>query len=178
LIAARATRPRDPEADRRRRDRALAASVGATVVACYLARPDEPDTVGLLAALGNAGVRILLPVLTREPDWAWFTGPEDLGPGPFGIRQPTGPRLGVAAVARADWIWLPGLAGTPSGIRLGTGGGWYDRVLLHARADALRGLLLFDDEVRDELPRDPWDQPVDLIVTEDRSIACPRHAAE
>jgi 5-formyltetrahydrofolate cyclo-ligase len=55
---------------------------------------------------------------------------------------------------------------------LGTGGGWYDRALLRARAEAGRGLLLFDDEVRPHLPHDPWDQPIDVIVTERRTITC------
>lgn len=172
LTAARAGRHRDPDADQRLVERALAATAGARVVACYVARPEEPDTAGLLTALREAGVQVLLPVLTREPDWAWFAGPDQLTPGPFGISQPTSVRLGASALALADVIWLPGLAGTVGGVRLGTGGGWYDRALLHARPDAPRGLLLFDDEVRDQLPHDPWDQPIDLIVTERRTITC------
>lgn len=172
LTAARAGRHRDLDAGKRRLERALGASAGARVVACYVARPDEPATADLLSALRDAGVQVLLPVLTREPDWAWFAGLDQLTPGPFGIGQPTGVRLGASALALADVIWLPGLAGTTSGVRLGTGGGWYDRALLHARPDAPRGLLLFDDEVRDHLPQDPWDQPIDLIVTERRTITC------
>ncbi|MCE1174142.1 MAG: 5-formyltetrahydrofolate cyclo-ligase [Propionibacteriales bacterium] len=172
LIAARAARTPDPAAEQLRTDRALEVSAAAGVVAAYLARPHEPETAALLRALAEAGVRVLLPVLTLQPDWAWYAGPDHLAPGPFGISQPTGRRLGADALAVADWIWLPGLAGSPSGVRLGTGGGWYDRALLHARAEAVRGLLLFDDEVRDQLPHEPWDQPVDLIVTERRTITC------
>lgn len=156
----------------------MGASDAARVVAAYLSRPDEPQTTALLSGLVDAGVRVLLPVLRLQPDWAWYEGPDHLTPGPFGISQPTGPRLGADALALADWIWVPGLAGTPSGIRLGTGGGWYDRALTHARSDAVRGLLLFDDEVRPHLPHDPWDQPVDLIVTERRTITCPPRARE
>jgi 5-formyltetrahydrofolate cyclo-ligase len=142
------------------------------VVAAYAARSDEPETAALIAELHRCGVQVLLPVLTVAPDWAWFDGATGLAPGPRGIAQPVGDRLGPSALALADWIWLPGLAGTPSGERLGTGGGWYDRALAHARRGTPRGLLLFDDEVLDEVPTDPWDEPVDLLVTELRSLDC------
>ncbi|PFG17444.1 5-formyltetrahydrofolate cyclo-ligase [Propionicimonas paludicola] len=150
--------------------RAVTACTRAEVVACYLSRPEEPDTAALIAALTSAGVRVLVPLLRREPDWAWFTGADDLVPGPHRIRQPRGTGLGGAALARADWIWLPGLAGTADGRRLGTGGGWYDRALGQARPDAVRGLLLFDREVLDDVPTQSWDLPVDLLVTERRTI--------
>ena len=65
------------------------------------------------------------------------------------------------------------LAATPAGDRLGTGGGWYDRALLHARADAVVGVLLRDSEVMDALPVESFDQPVGLIVTEARTIRTP-----
>jgi 5-formyltetrahydrofolate cyclo-ligase len=150
----------------------LSACSGAAVVAAYSARPEEPATAELIEALWRSGVRVLLPVLTLEPDWAWYAGSAELTAGPRGIAQPTGPRLGAAALSSADWIWLPGLAGAPDGRRLGTGGGWYDRALIQARPNAVRGLLLFDTEVLDELPTDPWDQPVNLLVTELRQIVC------
>jgi 5-formyltetrahydrofolate cyclo-ligase len=140
------------------------------VVAAYASRPGEPDTAALLEYLRLAEVRVLLPVLRPEPSWAWYTGPDGLVPGPLGIPAPSGPALGADALAEADWVWLPGLAGTPDGRRLGTGGGWYDRALGWASPSARLGMLLYDDEVLDELPTDHWDRPVHLLVTERRRI--------
>jgi 5-formyltetrahydrofolate cyclo-ligase len=174
LRAARTLREEDPAAHSARTIRALAACAGTAVVACYASCPKEPDTAELLEALWKSDIRVLLPVLTPSPNWAWYSGSESMATGPFNIPQPTTARLGASALAMADWIWLPGLAGTTTGLRLGTGGGWYDRALEHARTDAVRGLLLFDDEVREELPTESWDQPVDLLVTERRRIDCPR----
>jgi 5,10-methenyltetrahydrofolate synthetase len=171
LSASRAARTETPEQSRARTCSALDACSAASVVACYLSRAEEPDTTALIAALINRGARVLVPVLRREPDWAWFAGFDDLVPGPHRILQPSGSSLGGAALGLADWIWLPGLAGTPDGRRLGTGGGWYDRALGHARPDARRGMLLFDSEVLPHVPTQPWDQPVGLLVTEHRSIA-------
>lgn len=170
LRAARAARLPDPVADRARTERALAACSGIDVVAAYASLPGEPPTLDLLETLRAAGVRVLLPVLRREPGWAWYAGPDDLSPGPFGIPAPSGPDQGPDALARAGWVWLPGLAGTPDGRRLGTGGGWYDRALARAAPTARLGLLLFDDEVLADLPTQEWDRRVHLLVTERRRV--------
>jgi 5-formyltetrahydrofolate cyclo-ligase len=172
LGAARAVREPDSAAELARALRCLAACAGAAVVAAYASRPGEPATQELIETLRAADVAVLLPVLGPLPDWGWYAGPEQLVTGRRGILQPDGPALGADALARADFIWLPGLAGTPDGRRLGTGGGWYDRALASARPDAPRGLLLFDTEVLDDVPTDAWDQPVDLLVTERRRIDC------
>ena len=170
LRAARATRPADPAGDDARTARALAACAGARIVAAYASRPGEPPTLQLIEALRLAEVQVMLPVLTGEPDWAWYTGPTALVPGARGIPRPDGKALGRDALREADWIWLPGLAGTPGGHRLGTGGGWYDRALAWASPTARLGLLLFDDEVLDTVPLDPWDRPVHVLVTERRRV--------
>lgn len=172
LRARRAARPADPAGDTARTIRALAACAGAGVVAAYASVPGEPSTTELIEELRLAEVPVLLPVLHREPGWAWYTGPEGLVPGPLGIPQPRGADLGPDALGRADWIWLPGLAGTPDGRRLGTGGGWYDRALASADPRAILGLLLFDDEVLPDVPTDDWDHPVQLLLTERRRLDC------
>ena len=51
------------------------------------------------------------------------------------------------------------------GVRLGRGGGYYDRALRLARADAVVVALVFDDELVDELPAEPHDRRVTAVVT-------------
>lgn len=172
LRTTRASRPSDPAADTARTVRALAACAGARVVAAYASKAGEPDTGQLIEELHLAEVPVLLPVLRNEPGWAWYTGADGLVPGPLGIPQPRGPVLGPEALGVADWVWLPGLAGTSDGRRLGTGGGWYDRALAWADPQARLGLLLFDDEVLAEVPTEAWDRRVHLLVTEARRIDC------
>lgn len=141
-------------------------------MACYASVGSEPPTWALMDALRDSGVRVLVPVLRREPDWAWYQGREHTRPGWQGIPEPVGPRLGREALAEASLIWASGLAGTPRGDRLGTGGGWYDRALAWAAPPARVGMLLYDDELLDWLPTDPWDRPVQVIVTESRLVEC------
>ena len=161
----RARRDSTPLSDGDRSQRAGDLCAGSAVVAAYGSTRGEPGSWELIDALAARGVRVLLPRLGREPDWAWYAGRDQLVPSWRGIPQPAGEPLGAEALAQADWIWVPGLAGTAAGDRLGTGGGWYDRALAHARADTPIGLLLFDGELLDELPTDPWDRRVDWILT-------------
>ncbi|MDQ7992490.1 MAG: 5-formyltetrahydrofolate cyclo-ligase [Propionicimonas sp.] len=162
-LAARRAGSGNTEGDRTAR--ALELCAGSEIVACYASRPGEPDTWELIDALTAAGTRVLLPVLTREPDWAWYTGRADLRESRRGILEPTGVALGSGVLVRAEWVFVPGLAATRRGERLGTGGGWYDRALLKTAPAARTAILLYDGEVVDDLPVEPWDRRVQFILT-------------
>ena len=107
---------------------------------------------------------MLLPKLSRRPDWAWAT--DDLRSGWAGIPEPSGPPLGIEALEQADVIVVPCLAVSRDGARLGMGGGWYDRALHHRRPGASVWALANADEVLPALPSEPHDLPVDAVVTE------------
>jgi len=125
---------------------------------------------GLPPALPPAlppGRQVLLPVLLDDGDldWAAYDGPSSLAPSRYGLRSPTTPRLGRAAVASADVVLVPALAADVSGVRLGRGGGAYDRALARVRPDVPVVALLHDGELLEELPREPHDRPVSAVVT-------------
>lgn len=175
LRTARSQRGFDPVAEAARTARALQLCEQAEVIAAYAATPGEPTTAELIESLHRRGVRVLLPLLRGLPDWAWYEGPESLRRGARGIPQPSGEPLGAAALGRAATIFVPGLAGTPAGERLGTGGGWYDRALEWAAEEASVNLLLFDEEVLTDLPTQWWDRPVHRILTPERSLTAVRN---
>ncbi|WP_374935515.1 5-formyltetrahydrofolate cyclo-ligase [Streptomyces sp. SM13] len=142
----------------------------ARTVAAYVSVGREPATRALLEALRGRGVRVLLPVLLpdNDLDWAAYEGPEHLLPAGRGLLEPDGPRLGPDAVLDADTVLLPGLAVDGAGMRLGRGGGSYDRVLARltaAGAHPALVVLLYDDEVVARVPSEPHDHPVDAVVT-------------
>ncbi|MGV4923241.1 5-formyltetrahydrofolate cyclo-ligase [Streptomyces sp. HJ7] len=146
------------------------AEVGAPTVAAYVSIGGEPDTRALIDTLRAAGVRVLLPVLLpdNDLDWAVYEGPEHLVAAGWGLREPDGPRLTPEAVAQADVVLLPGLAVDRTGLRLGRGGGSYDRVLARlersARPTSLV-VLLYDHEVLEQVPAEPHDRRVHAAVT-------------
>ncbi|QSS91261.1 5-formyltetrahydrofolate cyclo-ligase [Streptomyces sp. M54] len=143
---------------------------GARTVAAYVSVGREPGTRDLLEALRGRGVRVLLPVLLADNDldWAAYEGPEHLLPAGRGLLEPDGPRLGPAAVVEAGAVLLPGLAVDGSGMRLGRGGGSYDRVLARLAAAGARPplvVLLYENEVVARVPSEPHDHSVDAVVT-------------
>ncbi|MCX5411963.1 5-formyltetrahydrofolate cyclo-ligase [Streptomyces sp. NBC_00059] len=143
---------------------------GAQTVAAYVSVGREPGTHALLDVLRARGVRVLLPLLMADNDldWAVFEGLEHLVPAGRGLLEPDGPRLGPRAVLDADAVLLPGLAVDGRGMRLGRGGGSYDRVLARlsaAGAHPALVVLLYDDEVVARVPEEPHDHPVDAVVT-------------
>ena len=82
----------------------------------------------------------------------------------FGIEEPYAhwPRARTP-----DLILVPTVACDRRGYRLGYGGGFYDRMLVNLNREKTKtigivpGMLL-----QEELPVDPWDQPLDAICTE------------
>ncbi|GGK12405.1 5-formyltetrahydrofolate cyclo-ligase [Streptomyces camponoticapitis] len=142
----------------------------AGTVAAYVSVGREPGTRALLDGLRERGVRVLLPVLLpdNDLDWAAYEGPERLVRAGRGLLEPEGVRLGVDAVLAARAVLLPGLAVDGRGMRLGRGGGSYDRVLGRlevAGAGAVLAVLLYDHEVVERVPEEPHDRPVHVVVT-------------
>jgi 5-formyltetrahydrofolate cyclo-ligase len=142
----------------------------ASTVAAYVSVGREPGTRALLDALRARGVRVLLPVLQADNDldWGVYEGAEHLVRAGRGLLEPDGARLGVDAVLDADAVLLPGLAVDARGMRLGRGGGSYDRVLARlsaAGADPALVVLLYANEVVARVPEEPHDHPVHAVVT-------------
>ncbi|MFF9481252.1 5-formyltetrahydrofolate cyclo-ligase [Streptomyces sp. NPDC014733] len=153
-----------------RRALELAELADAGTVAAYVSVGREPSTRALLERLHGAGTRVLLPVLLpdNDLDWARYEGADRLVKAGRGLLEPAGPRLGPEAVTAADTVLLPGLAVDRHGLRLGRGGGSYDRVLARlerAGAHPATVVLLHDGEVLDEVPAEAHDRPVDAAVT-------------
>ncbi|MCA5892951.1 5-formyltetrahydrofolate cyclo-ligase [Isoptericola sp. NEAU-Y5] len=146
----------------------------ANVVATYVSRPAEPGTGELLERLAARGARVLLPVLGAglARDWAEYAGADDLRErAPGRPPEPSGPPLGADAITHADVVVAPALAVDSHGVRLGQGGGWYDRLLKMARPEITVVALVFPEEVYDgdvqPLPVEDHDVPVHVVVTPD-----------
>jgi len=139
----------------------------ASTVTAYVSIGTEPGTAPLLEALAGRGVRVLLPVLRADldVDWAEYGGPGSLRPATRGLLEPGTPRLGVNAVTSAEAVLVPGLAVDRAGVRLGRGGGSYDRVLARASPTCFTAVLLYDGEVLDSVPSAAHDRTVRAAAT-------------
>jgi len=139
----------------------------AATLAAYVSVGSEPGTGLLIRELTALGKRVVLPVVLpdNDLDWAAYAGDESLAPARFGLLEPTGPRLGADAVATADVVLVPGLAGSATGDRLGRGGGCYDRALGRVPVGTPTWVLLYDDEVGHDVPVEPHDRRVTAAAT-------------
>ncbi len=141
----------------------------AATVAAYVSVGREPGTGPLLAGLEAAGKRVILPLLQPDDDldWAVYRGPDSLVPARRGLLEPVGAPLGPDAIGTADCVIVPGLAVDRTGLRLGRGGGSYDRALGRVPVGTFTCVVLHASEVRDEVPADPHDRQVTAVVTEE-----------
>ena len=142
----------------------------AASVAAYVSIGSEPGTTDLISTLSEAGKRVLLPVLRPDNDLDWAVyrdagGQTNLAPARRGLLEPVGERLGVDAIATCDVVLVPGLAVDRSGMRLGRGGGSYDRALARVPVGTPVLVLLYDGEVLDRVPADDHDRRVTAAVT-------------
>ena len=157
------------------RDRYLTAFDPApgTVVSAFWPMPGELDLRPLLDALHARGCVCALPVVVGRHAplvfRAWEPG-ATLVTSRFGIQEP-GPER---AELRPQHALVPLLAFDDDGYRLGYGGGFYDRTLAGLRVDGAGPLLAIgiglEAQRRPMLPREPFDQPLDWLVTEESVV--------
>lgn len=142
----------------------------AGLVACYWSTGSEPETHGLVFALWKHGTTVILPVHNEDDDldWAVYDGPDTLRPGRSGIMEPIDTRRGVDAIRTAALVLVPALAvDRQTGVRLGRGGGSYDRALARVGPNVPTVALLHAGELVDGVPTEPHDQPVRFVATPD-----------
>jgi 5-formyltetrahydrofolate cyclo-ligase len=151
----------------------------AATLAAYISIGTEPGTGPLLDALLELGRRVIVPVVQPDLDldWAVYDGPHSLARARRGLLEPTGPRLGLEAVATADVVLTPGLAVDRTGMRLGQGGGCYDRALGRVPVGTFTCTLLYEEELIDEVPAGERDRPVTAVVTPAGVTRLPRARA-
>jgi 5-formyltetrahydrofolate cyclo-ligase len=147
---------------------ALAAYAGrlppAAVVSAYVPMRSEIDPMPLARALEARGAMVALPAIV---DGAmvfrlWRSG-NALVPGTFGTFEPEGEAV------TPGLLIVPLLAFTRQGLRLGYGGGFYDKWLAAHPGVPAYGVAYAAQEVA-ELPGEPHDEPLTGIVTEKELI--------
>ena len=134
-----------------------------TVCAAYVPIGTEPGGADLPDRLAEA-CTVLLPVLLPDGDLDWAEYDGTTTRTPRGLFEPTGPRLGPGVITEVPLIVVPALAVSRDGIRMGRGGGSYDRVLARA-GDARTIALLHDGELLDGVPAEPHDRRVGAVIT-------------
>ena len=129
----------------------------------------EVPTVPIIEALARRGDTTVLPTITAgELEPRTYVPGDALRPTSFGAMEPAGGA--PVAPADLDVVLVPAVAFDERGMRVGYGGGFYDRLLSRTRESTARIGMCFDAQLVDAVPAGRFDLPVDRIVTESRTI--------
>lgn len=146
---------------------ALPELVAAQSVFVYASSGNEVQTFGLIEDLLAAGKTVAVPrIVDAEAggmEAVVIRTLDDLTPGPYDIPAPQGEHL---LDGPSDLALVPGLAFSPdTGVRLGMGGGYYDRYFAAFPGPTFRVGLAFAQQLCADLPAEPHDAAVHAVVT-------------
>lgn len=140
----------------------------ARCICIYASLPEEVDTRQLLEHSFSIRKRVVVPRVDRQTIHLYrISSPDDLSPGSFGISEPKQacPEVSVSSI---DGFIVPGIAFDRQGYRLGWGKGYYDKLL--ATVSAQKVGLAYDVQIVAGLPREKYDIPMDVIISEKEII--------
>jgi 5-formyltetrahydrofolate cyclo-ligase len=128
----------------------------------YKAHQFEPDLQGVYQ---DGGLNWAFP-LVRGEKMSWLIpGPQGFFSGAYGIREPVALDARQVDVNGLSGVLIPAVGFDRRGYRLGRGKGYYDRALFGA-AKLLKVGVIWDCQLVEELPHEPHDLKVDVILTE------------
>lgn len=156
-----------PDHEREEQEEALAALVLPLLppfgtLASYAAIGDEISPTAVEAVF--SGMVAFPHFDSRDAPMTFRAAGVSLVKGPYGVPQP----VGHAPELDPDAVLVPLIATTPGGVRLGQGGGHYDRWLAAQREAGLRVPTIgiaWDCQIVESLPAEPWDEMLDYIAT-------------
>lgn len=135
----------------------------ARVLAAFAALPGEPD----LQPLDWVGEKTVLLPRVDGDDLVFHAVSEatQLKPGTFGVMEPDPAKCPASDPREAAMIFVPGVAFTADGQRLGRGRGFYDRLLAVLPPHILRVGVCFPDQIVADIPGEPHDEEVDIVLS-------------
>ena len=143
------------------------------VLAYVSAKDNEVDTHGIIRQLLAEGKTVCVPVSgmkQRVMQWSLLLAMEELERTHFGLLEPAALFRRINPIPTGAVCLVPGVAFTRNGWRIGYGGGYFDRFL-----DAFDGVsvgLAHDIQIVDHIPTEPYDRPVDYLITESGMTNC------
>lgn len=134
----------------------------ARCIALYAAMADEVPTAKTLDRWRTRGKRVVVPRVEGDVMRFYDYSPLQMHSGAYGIDEPTGDV--ECPPSEIELIIVPARAFTPSGARLGRGGGFYDKYMSLRGFKAHKTGVAFACQIFDNLPTSPHDIFVDEVV--------------
>ena len=151
---------------------ALAEFQQATMIASYASFGAELPTCTIhqqLAAPKRLALPVLHPVVAHQLLFLEITEATVWQQNRYGINEPELRADRIVPLSQLQIMLLPLVGFDSSGQRLGMGGGYYDRTLAAYHGGQLPQLLTiglgYDFQQLEALPQQPWDVPLQLVIT-------------
>ena len=145
-------------------------------IALFLSQDGELDTQETIEFLWNKTEhKVYLPVLETKDEWhmafVQYKPQSIMQNNQFGIKEPYAAVTEHLSGERLDWVFMPLVGFDSNGNRLGMGGGYYDRTFafkLNSKSHKTKliGWAYSCQKTDTLLPSEPWDVPLDGILTE------------
>ncbi|QDP99254.1 5-formyltetrahydrofolate cyclo-ligase [Lysinibacillus fusiformis] len=148
--------------------------IEAKTIGMTISNKPEVDTIHLIEALWQLGKKVAVPKChpkTREMSFYIIESFAQLETVYMHLREPIPELTEFVDANEMDVILVPGVVFDIHGYRVGYGGGYYDRYLVNYTKGKLMSLV-FDEQLRENVPKETHDCPVDIIVTPTNRINC------
>ena len=134
----------------------------------------EVNTRGILDRCLRYNKIVVLPAFKKETHQMKLMKVDnletDLKMGPRGILEPDPEACKIVPIERIDIAIIPGVALDEKGGRIGSGEGYYDRLIPKLPITTRKVSLAFECQIVQQVPMEPHDKYVDIIITEKRII--------
>ena len=145
----------------------------AKTIGLTISNKPEVDTIHLIEALWQLGKTVAVPKCnpkTRKMAFYVIDSFAQLETVYMHLREPIIDSCEFVDASELDVMLVPGVVFDKRGYRIGYGGGYYDRYVLNYGGKLLS--LIFDEQLREEVPTEAHDCPVDVLLTPTKRIDC------
>ena len=140
------------------------------LILVFVSAGSEPETHRFIETALSDGKKVAVPYISEgEMSFRYIGSLSELVPGAFGISEPPAGNETVKDFSSCLCV-TPCLSVDENGVRLGYGGGFYDRFLKDHNVHTIA--LAYEACITDSLPEEQHDLRVGKIVTEERTVLC------
>ena len=146
----------------------------ARIVLLYVNGAGEIPTGGILERTSEYGKVVVLPAFKPEKLKMNLMKVDnlstDLIAGPRGVAEPDPSRCKLVPIDKVDIAIIPGIAFDEKGARIGSGRGYYDRLIPNLPITTRKVSLAFEEQMVPQIPMESHDKFVDIIITDKRIV--------
>jgi len=170
-----------PNAEHQRKTKAIedrlfefANFLESSIVLLYVNGPYEAPTNAIIKRTHGIGKITVLPAFKPEKHEMSLMKIDDfpacMVPGPRNVFEPDPAQCKMVPIESIDIAIIPGVAFDEKGGRIGTGEGYYDRLMPKLSVTTRKVALALEDQIVPQVPIESHDKYVDIIITDRRII--------